>query len=303
LRTSRICPSSGFNSRGSHAERHHGAEILHQDPATGARESSFCQAAISQRDPGGRNQPDAAEDAGAMLEAMQAQGDHRGVDHVPDPFFVLATQNPSSRRHLSAAEAQLDRFMFMIAVDYHRRRGNRDHESGAGEGGNAPRKIIDTSTSVFARRCAPHARGRSRLPLRAKNRRGDRAKSPQALDFCRKWLAWGAGPRASLNLILAAKRTHHRGQIYVACEDVAAVARRSCDTADHEFRRAQRWGDERRPGADDAREFRRQVSCEGHQHSAITRLALFHLRRISRTVILLQSFVCRETMINPPICR
>jgi MoxR-like ATPase len=52
-----------------------------------------------------------------------------------------------------------------------------------------------------------------------------RAKSPQALDFCKKWLSWGAGPRASLNLILAAKaHAILRGHIYVSCDDVAAVA-------------------------------------------------------------------------------
>src|SRR6185369_10736171 len=52
-----------------------------------------------------------------------------------------------------------------------------------------------------------------------------RAKSPQSLDFCRKWLAWGAGPRASLNLILAAKaHAILRGQIHVGCEDVADIA-------------------------------------------------------------------------------
>src|ERR1041384_701679 len=52
-----------------------------------------------------------------------------------------------------------------------------------------------------------------------------RAKSPQALDFCKKWLSWGAGPRASLNLIMAAKaHTILRGQVYVSCDDVAAVA-------------------------------------------------------------------------------
>src|SRR5438477_8611901 len=52
-----------------------------------------------------------------------------------------------------------------------------------------------------------------------------RTKTPEALDFCKKWLTWGAGPRASLNLILAAKaRAILNGQNYVSCDDVAAVA-------------------------------------------------------------------------------
>jgi MoxR-like ATPase len=52
-----------------------------------------------------------------------------------------------------------------------------------------------------------------------------RPKSGEALDFCKKWLTWGAGPRAGLNLILAAKaRAMLHGQFYVSCDDVAAVA-------------------------------------------------------------------------------
>jgi MoxR-like ATPase len=52
-----------------------------------------------------------------------------------------------------------------------------------------------------------------------------RPKTSEALDFCQKWLSWGAGPRAGLNLILAAKaRAILNGQTYVSCDDVAAVA-------------------------------------------------------------------------------
>ena len=52
-----------------------------------------------------------------------------------------------------------------------------------------------------------------------------RPKTGEALDFCKKWLTWGAGPRAGLNLILAAKaRAMLNGQYYVSCDDIAAVA-------------------------------------------------------------------------------
>src|SRR5258708_29974146 len=52
-----------------------------------------------------------------------------------------------------------------------------------------------------------------------------RPKSPEALAFCKKWLTWGAGPRAGLNLIMAAEaRAMLNGQYYVSCDDVAAVA-------------------------------------------------------------------------------
>ncbi len=52
-----------------------------------------------------------------------------------------------------------------------------------------------------------------------------RPKDPAALDFCRKWLSWGAGPRASLSLVVAARaRALLRGESCVSCADVAAVA-------------------------------------------------------------------------------
>jgi len=52
-----------------------------------------------------------------------------------------------------------------------------------------------------------------------------RSKTPQTLDFCKKWLSWGAGPRATLNLIMAAKaHAILQGQVYVGCDDVEAVA-------------------------------------------------------------------------------
>jgi MoxR-like ATPase len=208
-----------------------GAEILHQDPATGAREFKFLPgplfANVILADEINRTPP---KTQAAMLEAMQ---EHKvtigGVNHaLPDPFFVLATQNPIEQEGTyPLPEAQLDRFMFMITVDY----PSQDEEieimkRGAGEGGSAPRKIIDAEHIRYLQGVV------RRMPVAdhvfhyaQKIAAATRAKSPQALDFCRKWLAWGAGPRASLNLILAAKaHAIIRGQIYVACEDVAAVA-------------------------------------------------------------------------------
>src|SRR5204862_4703643 len=97
---------------------------------------------------------------------------------------------------------------------------------GAGEGGNAPRKIIDTEHIRYLQGVV------RRMPVAdhvfqyaQKIAAATRAKSPQALDFCRKWLAWGAGPRASLNLILAAKaHAILRGQFHVGVDDITAVA-------------------------------------------------------------------------------
>ncbi len=208
-----------------------GAELLHQDPATGAREFRFLPgplfANVILADEINRTPP---KTQAAMLEAMQ---EHKvtvaGVDHaLPDPFFVLATQNPIEQEGTyPLPEAQLDRFLFMIAMDYPSQTEELEvMKRGAGEGGSAPRKIIDTEHIKYLQGVV------RRMPVAdhvfqyaQKIAAATRAKSPQALEFCRKWVAWGAGPRASLNLILAAKaHAIMHGQIYTSCEDVAAVA-------------------------------------------------------------------------------
>ena len=126
---------------------------------------------------------------------------------LPDPFFVLATQNPVEQEGTyPLPEAQLDRFMFMIFVDYPSDEGGtRDHQSTAlGATGVAARPAQDHRDRPH--RCISRAVVR-RMPVAEhvvsstpqKIAAATRAKSPQALDFCKKWLSWGAGPRASLN--------------------------------------------------------------------------------------------------------
>src|SRR5436853_2813928 len=99
-----------------------GTEVIYQDQATGERQFKFLKgpifANIILADEINRTPP---KTQAAMLEAMQerkiSQG---GVDHkLPDPFFVLATQNPVEQEGTyPLPEAQLDRFLFMIHVDY-----------------------------------------------------------------------------------------------------------------------------------------------------------------------------------------
>jgi MoxR-like ATPase len=208
-----------------------GTEVIYQDPATGERQFKFLPGPIFANvilaDEINRTPP---KTQAAMLEAMQERKiTAGGVDHtLPDPFFVLATQNPVEQEGTyPLPEAQLDRFMFMIYVDYPSadeeleimRRGTTGKPS-------QPRQVLGTEHILYlqgtVRRMpvADHV-----LQYAQRIVASTRAKSPQALDFCKKWLSWGAGPRASLNLILAAKaHAILRGQIYVGCEDVAAVA-------------------------------------------------------------------------------
>jgi MoxR-like ATPase len=208
-----------------------GTEVIYQNPQTGEREFKFLNGPIFANvilaDEINRTPP---KTQAAMLEAMQERRvTVGGLSHkLPDPFFVLATQNPVEQEGTyPLPEAQLDRFMFMIFVDYPSKNEELEiMKRGTGTGGGTPRAIMELDHITYlqgvVRRMpvADHVFEYAQQIVAA-----TRAKSPQALDFCRKWLAWGAGPRASLNLIMAAKaHAIVRGQIYVSCADVAAVA-------------------------------------------------------------------------------
>ncbi len=208
-----------------------GTEVIYSDPQTGAREFKFLPGPIFANvilaDEINRTPP---KTQAAMLEAMQERKvTVGGINHkLPDPFFVLATQNPVEQEGTyPLPEAQLDRFMFMIFVDY----PSQDEEieimkRGTGNTSANVRAIIEIDHIIYLQGVV------RRMPVAdhvfsyaQKIAAATRAKSPQALDFCKRWLSWGAGPRASLNLILAAKaHAIVRGQIYVSCQDVAAVA-------------------------------------------------------------------------------
>jgi MoxR-like ATPase len=208
-----------------------GTEVIYQNPQTNEREFKFLKgplfANVILADEINRTPP---KTQAAMLEAMQERRvTVGGVNHVlPDPFFVLATQNPVEQEGTyPLPEAQLDRFMFMIFVDYPSMEEELEiMRRGAGLGGGTPRKIIEIDHILYlqdvVRRMpvADHV-----LQYAQKIVAATRAKSPQVLDFCKRWLAWGAGPRASLNLVLAAKaHAIVQGQVYVSCGDIAAVA-------------------------------------------------------------------------------
>src|SRR5437667_4747603 len=208
-----------------------GTEVIYQDPATNERQFRFLRgpifANIVLADEINRTPP---KTQAAMLEAMQERKvTVGGVDYkLPDPFFVLATQNPVEQEGTyPLPEAQLDRFMFMILVDYPSAAEERAiMKMATGLGGDKPSAILSGEDILALQNIvrkmpvAEHVYSYAEKLVRV-----TRPKTPEALDFCRKWLTWGAGPRASLNLIMAAKaRAMLSGQYYVSCEDVAAVA-------------------------------------------------------------------------------
>ncbi|HEY0454990.1 MAG TPA: MoxR family ATPase [Verrucomicrobiae bacterium] len=208
-----------------------GTEVIYQDPATNERQFRFLKGPIFANmilaDEINRTPP---KTQAAMLEAMQERKvTVGGTDHVlPDPFFVLATQNPIEQEGTyPLPEAQLDRFMFMIVVDYPSSQEELQIMKMAT--GVAPAKpnavlgaeeIVELQQVIRRIPVAEHVYAYAERLVRV-----TRPKDPTALDFCKKWLTWGAGPRAGLNLILGAKaRAMLSGQNYVSCDDVAAVA-------------------------------------------------------------------------------
>jgi MoxR-like ATPase len=208
-----------------------GTEVIYVDPATGKREFRFLKGPIFANmilaDEINRTPP---KTQAAMLEAMQERKvSVGGIDHpLPEPFFVLATQNPIEQEGTyPLPEAQLDRFMFMINVDYPSIAEELQiMKMATGVGGEKPNavltaeEILNLQQVVRRMPVAEHVYAYAEKLVRV-----TRPKTGEALDFCKKWLTWGAGPRAGLNLILAAKaRAMLHGQFYVSCDDVAAMA-------------------------------------------------------------------------------
>jgi MoxR-like ATPase len=166
----------------------------------------------------------------ALLEAMQErQVTVGGVRHaLPNPFFVLATQNPIEQEGtFPLPEAQQDRFMFNLLVDY----PSEDEEY----------QIMRLTTGTYEPQLQPVVGAEELLALQdivmrvripdqtiryaIQLARLTRVNKDEAPDFVKQWLSWGAGPRAGQYLILAAKaRSVLQGRYEVADEDIRSVA-------------------------------------------------------------------------------
>jgi MoxR-like ATPase len=166
----------------------------------------------------------------ALLEAMQErQVTAAGTRHkLPDPFFVLATQNPIEQEGTyPLPEAQLDRFMLNVRVDYPDE-DDEYHIVQTTTGGSAAtvERVVSASDLLEMQdlvRKVPVAPYVIRYAL--KFTRATRKEKGDVPDFIRDYVTWGAGPRASQYLVLAAKaRAVLQGRPYVSCDDVRAVA-------------------------------------------------------------------------------
>jgi MoxR-like ATPase len=208
-----------------------GTEVIQDDPVTRQRVFKFLPGPIFTNlvlaDEINRTPP---KTQAALLEAMQERKvSIGGTDFpLPNPFFVLATQNPIEQEGTyPLPEAQLDRFLFMINVGYPTAdEEDRIMRQGTSEamptvGKTLGAEEILTLQSLVRR--VPVAD--SVFQYAKKLVRMTRPNTPEAVDVTNQTLLWGAGPRASMNLILAAKaRAVLRGQFHVTPDDVAAMA-------------------------------------------------------------------------------
>ena len=211
-----------------------GTEVIQEDKLSGTRELRFLPgpvfASVLLADEINRTPP---KTQAALLEAMQErQVTVGGKRHLlPSPFFVLATQNPIEQEGTyPLPEAQLDRFMLQVKVDY----PTEDEEFNivrSTTGGThaviekvlGQEDLLRLQQIVLRVPVADHVI-RYALQLTRLTRRGDNEAS-DAPAFVRDFVSWGAGPRASQCLILGAKaRAVLRGQTHATLDDVQAVA-------------------------------------------------------------------------------
>ena len=207
-----------------------GTDVLQEDPETGRRRFEFLKGPIFANlllaDEINRTPP---KTQAALLQAMQEQQvtvGNRTLD-LPQPFFVLSTQNPIEQEGTyPLPKAQLDRFMFMVIVNYPPREDELE--------------ILERTTGATQARVKKVINAKRILELQEIVRRvpvGDhvynfvldltratRPNEPGASDFVRHWLNWGTAPGRAVHDYGRQGPRLMRGRLYVTLEDVEAVA-------------------------------------------------------------------------------
>jgi MoxR-like ATPase len=208
-----------------------GTEVMEEDPATRHREFTFLEgpvfANVVLADEINRAPP---KTQAALLQAMQEHAVTTAgkTRNLPAPFFVLATQNPIEQEGTyPLPEAQLDRFMFELRVDY----PTKDEEEA----------IVATTTGDVTATVTPVLRGTQlaelqhlvrRLPApptviqyAVRLARSTRPAAAEATPDVKRYVSYGAGPRASQYLVLGAKaRAAMDGRAIPDIDDVRSVA-------------------------------------------------------------------------------
>ena len=207
-----------------------GTEILEEDRATGHREFKFVRGPIFANlllaDEINRTPP---KTQAALLQAMQEKAVTTAGRTIPlkPPFFVLATQNPIEQEGTyPLPEAQLDRFMFNVYVDYPSEAEERLIVTNTTSGAEAEvhqvftgEEIVQVQKTVRRVPVSDHV-----VAYAVSLARNTRPKHT-SLGFVKEFVSWGAGPRASQYLVLAAKtRAILHGRPTPSCDDIREVA-------------------------------------------------------------------------------
>jgi len=209
-----------------------GTDIIQEDSSTGERNFKFLRgpifANIVLADEINRTPP---KTQAALLQAMQEyKVSVGGTTYDLDlPFFVLATQNPIEfEGTYPLPEAQLDRFMFNIQVDYPKFDEEIEIVLSTTSARNPEIKPIMSGEDVIRLqeiiRKVPAADHVVRYAVElVRSTRPDDDSCPESI---KKWVSWGAGPRASQYLVLGAKaRAVMYGHYHISCDDIKAVAK------------------------------------------------------------------------------
>ncbi len=209
-----------------------GSEILQEDPATRQRSFRFASGPIFANmvlaDEINRTPP---KTQSSVLEAMQefqvtVAGSSRAL---PLPFFVMATENPIEQEGTyPLPEAQLDRFFLQIKMGYPNEEEERliiarttGHHPISLNKVLSAQEVLDYQTLV---RKVPISDSATHLAVRIV--RQTRPEDPTAPDFIKRWILWGAGPRAGQALVLGAKaRAVLSGRMAATEEDITAVSK------------------------------------------------------------------------------
>ncbi len=209
-----------------------GTEILEEDATTGHRRFVFARGPVFTQmllaDEINRTPP---KTQAALLEAMQEKTVTVAgkLYHLEEPFMVLATQNPIEQEGTyPLPEAQLDRFLFELLVAYPSLEQERrvvEQHSYAPLDRLQPvlsrEEVLRFRNAIAQVPAAPNVIDYAVRLIRATRPTSD----GEAPDYIKRWIRWGASPRASQNLILAGRaRAACQGRFNVACEDVAALA-------------------------------------------------------------------------------
>ena len=208
-----------------------GTDIIQEDPQTGRKGFVFVPGPVFANmvlaDEINRTPP---RTQAALLEAMQERQVSVGNKKYPLelPFFVLATQNPIEQEGTyNLPEAQLDRFMYLITVDYPEtadeievlKRTTTNYRS-------QPEQVMDGAAILRYQQVIREVIVRDDLyDYALRLVQATRVSKDCALPYAREWVAWGAGPRACQFLLLGAKaRAFFRGRTHITTADIQAVA-------------------------------------------------------------------------------